>query len=630
MNYGIPQLDRNRHRKICFYGRVSTEHEAQLSALQNQMQWYDDQLEKHNNWELVDKYIDEGITGTQAKKRPAFLKMIEDAKNGKFDLIVTREVCRFARNTVDTLMYTRELSSKYGVEVFFAEDNIWTMDNDGELRLTIMATLAQEESRKVSERVRAGQKISRDKGVLYGNGNILGYDLKRNIDENGKWNPEENTYVINEEQAETVKMIFDLYVSGLGCTKIAKEMERLHRKDSAGEIKWNASKITRIINRTTYKGVLSYNQSYVTNYLEQKRINNRDKDTYIEKQFDFPAIISEEQWELVQKIKAKKTQKLSTGKSRGKVGTSDIWLHKLKCKCGASFRKNKWRTNKKTNEEVFGYQCYNQLNNGSKAFREKQGLDTTGYCDIRMIGDWKLDLMAKYVIDKIWNDRINSVEKAYEMILECYEEDGVAGKAKDKLENEIRKVNTRISNLIEMRSDGEITKAEFIASKKKCDDKLIELEIKLSECNDEDNTKTILEEKLRRIREALEEAIDFSQHKLPDYVIDKFIQKIVPLDNDTYRWYVNLTGSVLDGEQYEHEFDLGIKGRKNKAEVFFYDESSLSDRQYDTGSYISEIGELRAYKYRISFEDARAYRKSCGNYLRCNQWNDIIIEIFIV
>lgn len=190
-------FDRNRARKVAIYGRVSTEHEAQLSALENQLQWYDDQVKYHPNWTVCERYIDEGITGTQAKKRPAFLKMIEDAKQGKFDLIVTREVCRFARNVVDTLVVTRELKG-IGVEVFFIDDNIWTMDGDGELRLSLMATLAQEESRKTSERVKAGQKISRDNGVLYGNGNILGYDRVG------------DTYVINEEQAETVRMIYDL------------------------------------------------------------------------------------------------------------------------------------------------------------------------------------------------------------------------------------------------------------------------------------------------------------------------------------------------------------------------------------------------------------------------------------
>ena len=116
-------LDRNRERQVVFYGRVSTEHEAQISALENQMQWYDTQAQEHKNWIIVGRYIDEGITGTQAKKRPAFLNMIEDAKKGKFDLIVTREVCRFARNTVDTLVTTRELRN-YGIEVYFVEDNI--------------------------------------------------------------------------------------------------------------------------------------------------------------------------------------------------------------------------------------------------------------------------------------------------------------------------------------------------------------------------------------------------------------------------------------------------------------------------------------------------------------------------
>ena len=197
--FGQVHVDPNRQRNVVYYGRVSTEHDAQLQALEKQMQWYDDQTKYHPNWTVVGKYIDEGITGTLAKKRPAFMQMIEDAKEQKFDLIVTREVCRFARNTVDTLALTRELRS-YGVEVYFVSDNIWTMDGDGELRLAIMATLAQEESRKISERVRAGQAISRENGVLYGTGNIIGY------------NRVNGTYVIDPEQAQTVRTVYQLPV----------------------------------------------------------------------------------------------------------------------------------------------------------------------------------------------------------------------------------------------------------------------------------------------------------------------------------------------------------------------------------------------------------------------------------
>lgn len=144
------------------------------------------------------------------------MKMLSDAKRGKFDLIVTREVCRFARNTVDTLQLTRELRN-FGVEVFFVSDNIWTMDGDGELRLSIMATMAQEESRKISERVLAGQKISRQNGVLYGSGNIIGYDRDK----------VNRTYVINEEQAATIRMVFTLYSQGYGEKAIVNEFSRL-------------------------------------------------------------------------------------------------------------------------------------------------------------------------------------------------------------------------------------------------------------------------------------------------------------------------------------------------------------------------------------------------------------------
>ena len=290
-------FDRNRERKVAIYGRVSTEHEAQLSALENQLQWYDDQVKYHPNWSVCKRYIDEGITGTQAKKRPAFLRMIEDARNGKFDLIVTKEVCRFARNVVDTLVVTRELKG-IGVEVFFIDDNIWTMDGDGELRLSLMATLAQEESRKTSERVKAGQKISRDNGVLYGNGNILGYDRVG------------DTYVINEEQAETVR-------------------------------------ITRS-----------------NNFLEQKRINNLDMSTYEYVEGDFPAIVSQEIWDKAQKIRESRVKPslVSTTKTtHSKRDSKDIWVNKLCCSCGSSFRKDKWHA-KLDGKISYGYQCYRRKN----------------------------------------------------------------------------------------------------------------------------------------------------------------------------------------------------------------------------------------------------------------------------
>ena len=154
MMYRYNEFD---ERRVVIYARVSTEHEAQISALSNQLEWYQQYLDHHPEWNLIDRYIDEGITGTSAEKRPGFTQMIADAMAHKFDLIITREVSRFARNTEETLHFTKMLR-RIGVEVFFINDNIKTFDGDGELRLTIMASLAQDESRKTSIRVKSGRQ----------------------------------------------------------------------------------------------------------------------------------------------------------------------------------------------------------------------------------------------------------------------------------------------------------------------------------------------------------------------------------------------------------------------------------------------------------------------------------------
>ena len=249
-------------RMVAIYATVSTEHEAQISALENQVQYYDDILAKHPDWTLYDKYIDEGITGTSVKKRKSFLRMMEDAEKGCFDLIVTREVSRFARNTVDTLQETRRLK-KMGIEVYFTEHNIWTMnDEDGELRLTIMATLAQNESKKTSMRVKAGQKISFQNAIPYGSGNILGYDRI------GK------EMVINPEQAETVKLIYKLYLEGKGTRKICYELEKRGCLTSTGRSHWEAANVARILHNPFYMGTIVYRKCFVPDYLEQKQKKN--------------------------------------------------------------------------------------------------------------------------------------------------------------------------------------------------------------------------------------------------------------------------------------------------------------------------------------------------------------------
>ena len=545
--YTTLKPDRNRHRTVVFYGRVSTEHEAQISALENQLQWYDDQAKQHKNWNVIDKYIDEGITGTQAKKRPSFLQMIEDARQGKFDLIVTREVCRFARNTVDTLTFTRELKN-LGIEVYFVEDNIWTMDGDGELRLTLMATLAQDESRKISERVRAGQYISRENGVLYGNGNILGYDRVG------------STYVINPEQAETVRMIFDMYLSGAGCKKIVNEMTIRERKNASGIVKWDVVNVSRILKNATYKGYIGYNKSHSNNYLEQKRIANHNEKTYTYVKGDFDPIISEEQWDACDKIRKQRTKTVmgKDGKERstGSRMTKHIWVSKLRCSCGSHFSRYKWRTNKKDSTEVYGYQCGGRHANASKRVLDKNGIDTSDICSVKAVCEWKLEYMARIILGEVLNDKREIIRQTVELINKYAVAD-----SKDnnnvQLEEQIEKLEIRKQKALDLYLDGDLSKEDYNAKKSEIDRAIIKLKDKLSvgtECSE-----PIEKINESEIQKYLDELLDLPEDSVPDKVIEKFVWKVTPMPDGTFVWFINLG----DGEA--EKIPCTLTGRKSKA-----------------------------------------------------------------
>ena len=286
--------------RVAFYGRVSTEHEMQVSALKNQIQWYEELAERNPNWEIigsVTSYLDRGITGTQAKKRPNFLRLIEDAMTGKIDMIVTREVSRFARNTVETLNYVRELKEK-GVEVYFVNDNIHSIrDNDGELRLTLMASLAQEESRKISERAKAGQYISRKNGVLYGTSRILGYTRVRSVHDKDKagriGDKSVPTFVIDEDEADTVRRIFQFYREGCGLKEIKITLSKEGRKNSSGEVSWFESTISRVLSNPMYIGKQEQCKTEIVDYLTGKA-KQLPKEERVLVDGDFEPIIDEE------------------------------------------------------------------------------------------------------------------------------------------------------------------------------------------------------------------------------------------------------------------------------------------------------------------------------------------------
>ena len=253
MTKNYEELNANRlmpeaKKRVAVYCRVSTDREDQANSFENQQRYFRQYIEREPNWELVDVFADEGKTGTNTKKRKAFNRMIEAARRGELDLIITKEISRFARNTLDSIGYTRELKRR-GIGVIFLNDNINTLDTDAELRLTIMSSIAQEESRKTSERVKWGQKRRMEQGVVFGR-SLLGYDVR------------DGRMTVNEEGASIVRRIFDKFVNEKkGCFVIARELKE-EGIDPMYCNEWSNTAILRILRNEKYCGDLVQKKTY--------------------------------------------------------------------------------------------------------------------------------------------------------------------------------------------------------------------------------------------------------------------------------------------------------------------------------------------------------------------------------
>lgn len=254
-------------RRVAAYCRVSTDKTDQIGSFESQKRYFREYIEQNADLELYRIYADEGITGTNVKNRVSFKNMIEDAKNGKFDLILTKEISRFARNLLDSIYYTRELK-RYGVSVFFINDRIDTMEPDAELRLAILATIAQEESRRTSERVKWGQTRRMEAGIVFGR-SMLGYDVK-----NGEM-------TVNEEGAEIVRAIFRMYTEDkMGFAAIARALDENGIPPMRAQ-KWNGTVVMRILKNEKYVGDLVQKKTYTPDYLSHEKKYNRGAEEMI-------------------------------------------------------------------------------------------------------------------------------------------------------------------------------------------------------------------------------------------------------------------------------------------------------------------------------------------------------------
>lgn len=323
-------------KKVCAYCRVSTDTDEQLSSYEAQVTYYEEYIIKRPDWEFAGIYADEGITGTNTKNRTDFNRMIEDCLTGRIDLVITKSISRFARNTLDCLKYVRMLKDK-GVAVFFEKENIDTMDSKGEVLLTILSSLAQDESRSISENSRWGIARRFQQGkVRVNHKKFTGFDK----DENGE-------LVIDEAEAGIVRRIFAEYLAGKGCKAIAKGLEADSVLTVTGRMKWHESTIKKMLQNEKYAGDALLQKTVTTDFLTHKRVVNDGhvQQYYVEN--SHPAIVPKETFQAVQ-AEIERRGKLQGGdKDRSRYTNKYPFSGKIFCSgCGAPLRRKLWGTGK--------------------------------------------------------------------------------------------------------------------------------------------------------------------------------------------------------------------------------------------------------------------------------------------
>lgn len=333
-----------RKKRVCAYARVSTDELEQLTSYEAQIDYYTKKIKSNPEWMFVKVYTDEGISGTSTKKREGFNQMIDDALNGKIDLILTKSISRFARNTVDTLESVRKLKEK-GIAVYFEKENIDTLDSKGELMITIMSSLAQEESRSISENVTWGKRKSFADGKVYiPYKTFLGYEKG----ENGR--PK-----INAEEAKIIRLIYSLYLNGYTENKIKDYLNKNHVTTAKVKNQWHTSRIKSILTNEKYAGNALLQKNYTVDFLTKKKKKNEGEVPQYFVKNSHPAIISETDFNKVQYEIEKRKQ------SHGYYTNTNIFSGKIICNdCGSFYGRKKYRTK---GYQYIVYHCNHKYNN---------------------------------------------------------------------------------------------------------------------------------------------------------------------------------------------------------------------------------------------------------------------------
>jgi DNA invertase Pin-like site-specific DNA recombinase len=497
---------------VAAYCRVSTDEADQLHSLSSQIKYFTDYISQHEGWRLKEVYYDEGISGTSVKKRISFNRMIADAENKEMDLILTKEVSRFARNTVDTLTFTRRLSS-INVGVIFTNDNIDTRDKDGELRLTIMASIAQEESRKTSERCKWGLRRKMENGVVLGSKVRFGY---RTID---------GILTIVPEEAETLRRIYNAYAyENKSSYKIASELND-DRKFTVSGCPWTGSKVLKTLKCEIYVGDLVQGKRYVSDFLT-KTYSQSSEDMIVTVRDHHEAIIDRKTWESTQKILAERGAMAAEGRRH----STKHW-HSGKIKCGVCGRA--YILNSNGVSKTLTLCCENRRSNGTELKVADNG--KTYGCANNGMNEQVLMLGMECILKHIGHTRnevINDLLREIKTMQKKSETVDVSS-----LEAEIKNLETKKRNAIDLLLEGLISKDDLKKQTEFYDSEIVRLN---DEIYQSQNVSLVHERQIRNVKNYIakvKETAGISEYNSDIY--STVLERVMVNNNCTADFYLN-------------------------------------------------------------------------------------------
>jgi len=510
--------------RVTFYARVSSESDEQLNSLGNQVSYYEEFIRKNPAWEFVEGYIDEGLSAATTKRRENFHRMVEDGKAGQFDLIITKEITRFARNTLDSIQYTRELLSA-GVGVFFQNDNINTFDEDSELRLTIMSGIAQDELRKLSSRVKFGHAQAIKKSVVLGNSRIFGY-----VKDGGR-------LVVDETEALMVRELFELYATGLYSMKQIETIfwEKGYRNHNGKKIAHTT--MSGMISNPKYKGYYVGNKVKVIDLFTKKQkflppeewVMFKDETGEI-----VPAIVDEELWEQANAVLKKRSDDVKG--RQGICNHANLLTGKLFCThCGTAYYRRE-SVDKQGNKNS-KWVCSGKIKNGA------------GACPSFPIYEEELKPLLFEVFNETEADAETLIEEYIEMYKSLADNEDTA-KQMDALRQQIELAQKKKSKLLGYNATGQLSDRDFLSMNKDCDREIDEAERQIYELEQQQLSKAEFRKHIDTIRRALHEAKrDAAQGIINKEFVDKYIDRIfvTPQEDGSLRLQIKIfTGDTTD------------------------------------------------------------------------------------